>query len=234
MIRDIIIMDFLTFNEYSIRIFTVRPQSDSNTYLSTSNMQQSLEKSQIFQTNSQQNGIRSCHNKQPSLPHTSSKIGYSTRAQSSSLPYSTSRSSNQQYLSMCKPQDFKGPTSYNPQFSHSSVFLPLNIRESSKLPLFPSTSSRFLRSVSRTGKQLGGLTGGNEAIAFAFPVPETPSTMPVFRIDSVTNIEESMLSTYPFTYSYNKNEVIKYRRLPKLLISDYFRTSNSISIRRLP
>lgn len=185
-------MNFLTFNEYSIHIFTVRPQSDSSTYLSTSNTQESLENSQTFQRviNSQQNDTTSYHIKQPSLPHTPSKIGYSACGQSSSMPYSTSRSSNQQYLSKCEPRGFKGPTSYNPQFSHS-VLLPLNIRESSKLPLFSSTSSRFLRSVSKTGRQLGGFAGGNEAIAFASP-PE-----PVFRIDSI-NREKSMLNTYSF------------------------------------
>jgi len=149
---------------FLIRIFTVRSQLNSSTYL-TFNAEQSPENSQTFQAK-----IKS---QRPSLHLTPPKISYSACGQPSFKPYSTPRSNSQQYSSMCMPQNFRGSTSYNPrlnQRSYSLILSPPNVSESSthlspQSP-FSSTSAKPLRLVPfRTGKQLGGYTGGNEGIS---------------------------------------------------------------------
>ncbi|XP_011699145.1 PREDICTED: uncharacterized protein LOC105456644 isoform X2 [Wasmannia auropunctata] len=152
---------------------SVRPQLDSNT---TFNTQQSLEKSQNLQSgiNSQQNDITSHRVRRPSLFLTPPKISYSACGQTSSKSYPTPRSSSQQQSSMCGRESFKGSTYSNfrlNQRQYSSSLSSLNIPETSSTSfpseprLFSTTSARPLRSASRTGKQLGGFTGGNEGIS---------------------------------------------------------------------
>ncbi|XP_018346842.1 PREDICTED: LOW QUALITY PROTEIN: uncharacterized protein LOC108751254 [Trachymyrmex septentrionalis] len=145
---------------------SVRPQSNSSTYVSIFSMQQkSLGKSQTFQTriNSQQNDdVLNYRVEPPSRFYAPPKINYSVCEQLSFKPYSTPRPNSQQYSSTCIPQSFRSSTSYNHQLNqHSSTFLPLNIPKSSthlplQPPLFSSKNVRVLpdRAVSRFGKTL--------------------------------------------------------------------------------
>ncbi|XP_011052506.1 PREDICTED: uncharacterized protein LOC105144941 [Acromyrmex echinatior] len=125
---------------------SVRPQSNLNTYWPIFNMQQSLQRSQTFQTgiNSRQNNVTNHRVQRPSLFLTPPKISYLTSF-----------------------------TSYNPKLNqHSTTFSPLNILKSSlthlssQSPPFSMTSAGPIHSASRTGKQLAGHTGGNEGISF--------------------------------------------------------------------
>jgi len=84
------------------------------------------------------------------------------------------------------PQSFRGSTSYNSRLKqrpYSSILSPLNVSESSThlspQPLFLSTSAKPLRLIPfRTGKQLGGYTGGNEGISYGSVSERTfPSEM---------------------------------------------------------
>ena len=140
-------------------------------------MQQSFQKSQIFQTriNSQQNDVPNYHVEPPSRFYTPPKINYSACEQLSFKPYSTPKPNSQQYFSMCIPQSFRNSTSYNHQLNQfSSIISPPNISKLSsthlppQLPLFSSKNVRPLRTVSRSGKQslVEGVGRGDKGLNF--------------------------------------------------------------------
>ncbi|KYM84892.1 Lipase 3 [Atta colombica] len=143
---------------------SVHPQSNLNTYWPIFNMQQSLQKSQTFQTriNSRQNNITNHHVQRLFL--TPPKINYLACKKLFSKSYSIPRSNSQQD-SMRMSQSFVAFASHNPKLNqHSTTFSPLNIPKSSLTHLssqslpFSSTSARPIHSTSRIGKQLAGHT----------------------------------------------------------------------------
>lgn len=145
----------------SPRFFTVRQQSDSNTYLPPFSTQRPPEKPRPFQPS----GVTSFPVQRPSSLYTPPNTG---GYPGSGQPYSTPRPSfpsSQQPSSTYTPQSFSGSTSYNPRPSQasysnagSSAFPPLNSPDSSSTYLPPQPSS--FPSTSRR-PPLPGSTGGN-------------------------------------------------------------------------